>query len=136
MKRTKVFESQLRGLIKNWPEYDAGLVSFVEPGLGADTGVADCLFLIDAQLTPVELKRGLSVVKELRPSQRAWHRALLHAGARTYGLTLTGMVSVILFKLSLSGGLMSDLEEAEIDSYSLSNFTFKGVTDSIRAQFS
>lgn len=115
MGRMKVHESELRRHIRSWPQHEQGLISFIEPGLGADTGFPDTTFLIGAYQVPIELKRGRSVVKELRPSQRAWHRATLHAGGITYGITLLNDGSVLMVRLALSGGLMSELQEHAMD---------------------
>ena len=114
----QVLESELRKTIRGWPEYDQGLISFVEPARGSDVGLADCLFTTSIGLVPMELKRGPSVVRELRPAQRAWHRCQLHAGVNTYGLTILRNRAVVLFQLALSGGLMSEITESHVDCWS------------------
>lgn len=106
-----IIENDLRKLIRTWPEYNAGLITFIEPARGSDVGVSDCLFTHRHALVPVELKLGPSVVKALRPSQRAWHRTQLHAGLPTYGFSLRKQGDALLFRLALSGGLMSDITE-------------------------
>lgn len=113
-------ESLLRQLIRQWPEYEDGRVMFIEPGMGSDVGLPDTMMNsdLDSKLIPVELKRGRSVVSELRPSQRIWHRQQLYHGNRTYGLLLTHGSSSILYALSLSGGLLSEIQEEQICSWS------------------
>lgn len=120
MAKARVKESLIRQVIRTWPEYEDGRVCFIEPGLGSDTGLSDTMFNsdLDGRLIPVELKRGKSVVSELRPSQRIWHRQQLHWGNRTYGLVLRLDSSVRMMALSLSGGLMSEIQEREIYGWS------------------
>ena len=137
MARIKVKENQLRGAIRSWPEHEDGKISFIEPGLGSDTGIADCLFIVGAHWVPVELKRGPSVVKELRPSQRAWHRASLHHGAQTFGLSLRNDGSVIMVALGLAGGLMSELIETQMMSWqNMGQLDYSQVIQLINAYYS
>lgn len=125
-----VLESKLRKLLRAWPEYQTGLISFVEPARGSDVGIADCMFTTARGLVPVELKRGPSVAKELRPAQRAWHRMQLHAGMPTYGLTALQDGSVKMFSLSLSGGLMSEMVETQLKRwYPAEDASFAGVCE-------
>ena len=114
----QVLESELRRTIRGWPEYEKGLISFIEPSRGSDVGIADCLLTTSIGLVPIELKRGPSVVRELRPAQRAWHRCQLHAGVNTYGLTILRNRAVALFQLALSGGIMSDITETLVGCWS------------------
>lgn len=133
MGRMRVQESQLRKMIRSWPEHEQGMVSFVEPAVGADTGLPDTLFLLKGHLVGIELKRGESVVKELRPSQRRWHRSTLHNGGQTYGLTLRNDDNVLLVAIHLSGGVMSDLLERKIMRCSQAEFSFETVSRAINA---
>lgn len=133
MGRMRVHESELRKAIRRWQEYEAGLVSFIEPAVGADTGLPDTLFLVRGQLVGVELKRGESVVRELRPSQRAWHRGTLHNGGQTYGLTLRNDGQVLMVALQLSGGETSELTERKIMRCSQQEFSFEAVASTIMA---
>ena len=127
-----VLESELRRTMRGWPEYDQGLISFIEPARGSDVGISDCLFTTSLGLVPVELKRGPSVVRELRPAQRAWHRCQLHAGINTYGLTILRNRTVVLFRLALSGGIMSDLKESHVDCWgSPSELRFEALCDRV-----
>lgn len=130
MGRALVQESQLRKHIRAWPETEAGYVTFIEPavGAGADVGVSDCLITVRGQMRPVELKRGDSVVKELRPSQRRWHRLNLHSGLQTYGLTLRNDGQVVMFAIGLAGGLMSELIERKIMRCSLEELNYNAVS--------
>lgn len=133
---SKPKESLLRQTIKEWPQYEDGRVTFIEPGMGSDIGLPDTLFNsnVDGKLVPIELKRGKSVIAELRPSQRIWHRQQLFHGNQTYGLLLTPYSASILYALSLSGGLMSELQELQIGSWSsVSMLTFDSVMASINA---
>lgn len=102
--------------------FPSGTVSFSEPGLGSDFGLPDAWVANAPAWTPVELKRGPSVVKELRPTQRLWHRNSLSLGIQTYGMTLRSDGTVALVALRLSGGFMSELLEdalGEVDLPSL-----------------
>lgn len=131
MGRMKVHENQLRSTVRGWGAYEAGLISFIEPGLGADTGLPDCLLLVGRHWEPVELKRGPSVVKELRPSQRRWHRASLANGAQTYGLTLRNDGMVVMVALGLTGGLMSELFETALLTKPLASLSHYDVVEQI-----
>ncbi len=126
-------ESALRLKIRTWDEYVDGFVSFVEPSIGSDVGISDCLFTIKSKLVPVELKRGRSVLRELRPSQRMWHRTQLHNGIKTYGLLLLRDDSVELYRLSLSGGFASDFIETLLLETDLESMSFKRIASCITA---
>ena len=63
----------------------------------------------------MELKRGPSVVKALRPAQRLWHRSTLSLGIPTFGLTLKmDGVSCLMVALSCSGGILGELNESQL----------------------
>lgn len=128
-------EGELRKVIRSWPEYDAGMITFIEPGKGSDIGVSDCLLTMDGRLVPLELKRGSAVLAQLRPSQRAWHRDQLANGVGTFGLTLVDNGSVMMFKLRLTGGRLGNLTEAFLKSWeSTQDVSFAQLIDVIRAQ--
>lgn len=133
MARMTVKESALRRHIRTWDEYLAGLVSFIEPAVGSDTGLPDTLFLLRGRLVPIELKRGESVVRELRPSQRSCHRSTLHAGGQTYGLTVREDKQVLMYALHLEGGLASELGERKLMRCDISELTFTVVFDIVMA---
>ena len=70
---------------------DLTRLQFIEHGKGGDPGFPDCLVSVThhgPRMIGVELKRGKSVVGELRPTQRLWHKSMLMAGHVTFGLTL------------------------------------------------
>ena len=57
----------------------------------------------------MELKRGPSVVKELRSAQRLWHRTSLKLGIQTFGASIDlsgGQVSV--FRITLDGRVLGE----------------------------
>ena len=129
-------ESELRKVIRSWPEYDAGMITFIEPGKGSDIGVSDCLLTMDGRLVPLELKRGSDVLSQLRPSQRAWHRDQLANGVDTFGLTLVDTAHVKLFKVELTGGRLGNLRQSFLKSWeSTEDVSFGQLIDVIRAQY-
>lgn len=111
MAKMKVLESTLRNALKDEERFPIGTVTLVEPGLGSDFGLPDSFIVGQTHWEPCELKRGNSVVKGLRPTQRRWHRQSLHLGVQTYGMTLRndGVVNVVAIRLA--GGLMGGLSE-------------------------
>lgn len=88
MGRRPVLESKLRKLIRDPMRFDDGSVSFIEYGHGGDAGIPDTLVHWEDRLVPLELKRGPSVLKALRPAQRLWHRTTLTNGAQTFGASI------------------------------------------------
>lgn len=126
--RRKVLESELRSRMRDAKFFPEGVVTFIEPGTGADSGVSDTLVIIDGVLVPVELKRGRSVLSGLRPSQRAWHRTQAHLGVKTYGATLTQDLLVLAYRIRLTGGIMSDLTETLIGTSSLDLFDYRSLS--------
>lgn len=88
MGKRPVLESKLRKMMREPQRFKGGAVSFVEWAQGGDAGIPDTLIHMGNHLVPLELKRGESVVKELRPAQRLWHRTALTMGTPTYGATI------------------------------------------------
>lgn len=132
MKR-KVMESELRRRMRDAAFFPEGLATFIEPGQGADSGVSDTLVAIEGILVPIELKRGRSVLSGLRPSQRAWHRTQASNGVRTYGATLTQDCLVLVYRIALTGGIMSELTELLIGTSSLQLFDYSDLRKIIMA---
>jgi len=112
-------ESLLRNALRDVNRFPEGRIGFIEPANGSDVGLPDCLVAIGDRWKPLELKRGNSVIKELRPTQRLWHRTSLSFGIRTHGLVLRSDYSVILFEIKLSGGFSSELSEAIVCEFEL-----------------
>lgn len=128
----RLLESKLSKHVRSWPEYDLGLITFIEPGKGSDIGITDCLMNIDRRLVPIELKRGSAVLTQLRPSQRAWHRDQLANGVQTFGLTLVDNGSVRLFRIVLTGGRSGNLIESFLKSWeSMEDVSFGQLIDVI-----
>lgn len=113
--------------------FPIGCVSFVEPGLGADTGLPDTFVLINGLFVPLELKRGQSVVKELRPSQRLWHRTSIMRGARTYGAAIGSDNLVRLYEMiGSSGSLSGPLSEKLLSSVFVGLFTHQSLITGLK----
>lgn len=69
---------------------------------------------------PMELKRGPSVVNELRPAQRLWHRTSLKLGIPTHGATIEHSGGrVLIFRLTLTGRVLGEVLLDAVDSNSL-----------------
>ena len=106
-------ERDLRKILRDQKKFPPGSVSFIEPARGSDFGLPDTMVLIGGLFIPIELKRGPSVVKELRPSQKVWHKLSISMGGRTYGATLDGS-SVKLYEIRLPGGSLSNKLEEQL----------------------
>ena len=125
-------EKDLRKVMRDLERFPLGSVSFVEPARGSDVGLPDTFVVIKRHHTALELKRGKSVVRELRPSQRLWHKTAILMGVRTYGATLTAEGEVLLVTLLLPGGkLSSELTEMIMSSVSLDQFTYKWLCEAL-----
>ena len=113
MKRT-VLEADLRFILRDESRFPFGTVSFCEFARGGDPGFPDSMIAGPRHWIPTELKRGGSVVKNLRPTQRRWHRTSLELGIPTYGMSISlNGKQVLVFSLGLdSGGLNEYLIEA------------------------
>lgn len=108
-------EKDLRRVLQDPDRFPIGSVSFVEPGLGATHGLPDTFVLVTGRFTPLELKRGLSVVKELRPTQRLWHKSIIIRGASSFGAAIAKDGSVRFFQLFMWGrSISSGLGEEQI----------------------
>ena len=108
-------EKDLRRVLQDPDRFPLGSVSFVEPGLGATHGLPDTFVLVAGRFTPLELKRGRSVVKELRPTQKLWHKSIIMRGAKSFGAAIAKDGSVRFFELFMRGVSIScDLEEEQI----------------------
>lgn len=119
-------EKDLRKVMRDPERFPLGSVSFVEPARGSDVGLPDTFVVINRHHVALELKRGKSVVRELRPSQRLWHKSAILMGVKTYGATLTAEGDVLLVAIQLPGGtLSSELTEVTVSSVSLDQFTHK-----------
>lgn len=118
-------ESLLRNALRDPSRFPEGRISFIEPAKGADVGLPDCLVATEDCWVPLELKRGKSIIKELRPTQRLWHRSSISFGIKTYGLTLCSDYSVLLFELKLHpGGFSAELSELFIQSFELDSIDY------------
>ena len=138
LKRGAVLESDLRRLTRDERRFPPGTVSFFEPGVGSDFGLPDCFFAglfpgMFRHWVPCELKRGPSVLKELRPSQRLWHRNSLHLGIPTYGASISlDEDRISIFKLSLIGKKISgDLIETKIGDLGQGEYNLHNVLEII-----
>lgn len=115
MRKGTVRESELRKILRDHGRFPIGSVSFCEYGLGGDPGLPDSWIDGGAgHWLPLELKRGPSVAKELRPSQRLWHRTSIERGIRTFGATLTTGGVVIGFELGLQMSDRPSIIESEL----------------------
>jgi len=125
-------ESLLRNALRDPIRFPVGRISFIEPANGSDVGLPDCLIAVSDQLKPLELKRGMSVVKELRPTQRLWHRTSISFGVKSYGLTLCSDYSVMLFGLRLAGGFSGELHETLIGTFELHFIDYGDLSNAMR----
>lgn len=71
--------------------WDGWLESY-EPRRGSGIGMADIQIVSDNRLIPIELKIGHITdgklnIKEIRPAQINWHRALNKAGVKSFVMT-------------------------------------------------
>lgn len=120
-RKTKtVLEGDLRKLLRDDARFPSGTVTFCEWAPGGDPGMPDSWVACHGRWEPLELKRGSSVVKELRPAQRLWHRTSLKLGIPTHGLTIehTGG-RVLVFRLILNERVLEEVLLEEVDSNSL-----------------
>lgn len=110
MGKRPVLESKLRKMMRDPERFQDGAVSFVEWARGGDAGMPDTFIHKGDRLVPLELKRGESVVKELRPAQRLWHRTALTMGTPTYGATIveddawSGGFRILIYSIELRWG--------------------------------
>jgi hypothetical protein len=132
----KLLESHLRRQLREDKRFADGTVTLLEPGKGSDTGLPDSFFAVNGHWEPIELKRGHSVISELRPSQKRWHRNSLYHGIQTYGLLLRRDESVLMVALALSGGLMSELLEHPLAEFKLYEFNHGDVVNAISSYIS
>ena len=110
-----VLEADLRHILRDVRRFPSGTVSFCEFARGGDAGLPDCWLAGRNQWLPLELKRGGSVLKGLRPTQHAWHRDSLELGIKTWGLTIASNTKkVLLFEFVLVNG---QLNEALLQSF-------------------
>ena len=132
-----VLESNLRALLRETARFPSGTVTFCEFAKGGDPGMPDCwiagnLCLITGKRhwLPTELKRGPSVLKALRPSQRLWHRTSIELGIRTFGMTISySGESIDVFELGLSNGNLFESMIGQMQPVNLTLSHFLGIVD-------
>lgn len=97
-------EKDLRSILRDERRFPLGTITFTEYAMGGDSGAPDSWFIADDHWQPLELKRGPSVVKKLRPTQIRWHKDSLIRNVRTYGATIhNGWVAVFELGIKKSG---------------------------------
>jgi hypothetical protein len=111
-------EGDLRKLLRDLKRFPSGAISFCEFGKGGDPGLPDSFLAGARHWIPLELKRGKSVVRNLRPSQRKWHRDSLERDIPTYGATIIGEAPhrILIMRLLLINGELSEELIAECSS--------------------
>jgi hypothetical protein len=126
-------EKDLRKVMRDLERFPLGSVSFVEPARGSDVGLPDTFVVVDGHHTALELKRGNSVVRELRPTQRLWHKTAILIGAKTYGATLRSSGAVSIVRILLPGGhIGSELTEEPIVSLPIERYCYDIVLRALR----
>lgn len=108
MKAT-VLERDLRALLRDESRFPFGTVTFTEFAMGGDAGAPDSWIAALSHAQPVELKRGKSALKGLRPSQKQWHLSCAVYGVRTYGLAIDTTGTIRLFRMCPRGVLDEEL---------------------------
>lgn len=107
--KAKVLERDLRALLRDERRFPFGTVTFTEFAKGGDAGAPDSWIAALSHAQPVELKRGKSALKGLRPSQKQWHLSCAVYGVRTYGLAIDTTGAIRLFRMCPRGVLGEDL---------------------------
>lgn len=116
MAGSRVLEGDLRKIMRDPMRFPSGTLFFGEFGHGGDPGLPDAWLAGNSRWLPLELKKGNSVVKALRPSQRKWHRESLERGIATYGATIRGVGSqnVLIVRIVLVGSTLMEEYVADI----------------------
>ena len=105
----------------------------MEPGRGADSGLPDTFVLAFGRFIPIELKRGRSVVKELRPSQRMWHKSSILLRAATFGATIHDGVVDVFQLILLEHSLAGKLDELLLATIRADSFSYSYLVDALKA---
>lgn len=122
-----MIESHLRSILRDDLRFPSNRITFTEFAKGGSSGVVDCWFAHGGRWNPLELKLGSSVVKNLRPTQRRWHRDSLELGIPTYGASIDDNV-VRVFELYLKAGT---IKEKLRGVYSVDSFCIADLDSSI-----
>lgn len=110
-----LLEEDLRSLFRKGDRFPPGSAFLVEPGRGSDTGIPDVWVIAEFHYRPLELKRGINPLKELRPNQIRWHKLALLRGVRTYLASIVEPELALFYELAINSSKLVLTREKKWD---------------------
>lgn len=127
-------ESDLRKLLRDRTKFNEEDFVFIEHGRGGDAGLPDVMLIEGKKFVPIELKKGPSVLKKLRPTQRGFHKQMAMLMVPTFGLTLH-KDQVIMFRLKVERRERLELAEKELFKVHQTRMNRNDIIRAVRSQY-